>query len=397
MMPLAIRLSRLRGFLLSWVKGVFASWLHSLRAVKNRWLDQIKARFAIPRVNLPGLSFPRWKMPKVKWALPNLRQSPVFEQGPAVVCLVLVVMVGLTGAAKSKTDYTQLFSADRFPFFTAPPIESEKFAGLELAQYEPAAGDPFDLAALDTQTSAQGYAVEENTLNVEGVLVPQKSTVISSSRDGKIQKIHFDDGDIFAAGDVLIEYACEDLRAEMAAVDAENNLSTQKGARGEKLFKLEIISDIERLDLQNEATKTKARKAILEARMENCEIRAAYDGRVVNRLANDNEYTRTDRVLMEVGSLDDLEVEFLVPSKWLRWVNVGAPLSLTLFETGREYTARISRIHGEVDPVSQSIQMTAALDQYDDPLLPGMSGDILIDISEIRDAGVQGYLERPAQ
>ena len=404
MMPLVIKLFRLYDFLRSWFRQIFTNLLQNIRNGTSRIAQYIANAFVRIKVEFFTISLPKFKFPKLSLpsiSLPEikpLRESPVLINGLTLVSLALIFTIGLTGAARSTPDYSSFISNKVFAVSDSMEEPQHIMAQpVELAEIETASGDPFDMASLDPQAGNEAYKVEEETLNVEGVLVPQKTTVISSSRDGKIQTVHFEDGDIFQKGDVLIEYDCDDLKAELVAIEADNNLSVKKGARGEKLFKLEIISDFERLDLQNDASKAKAQKAIVEARMENCQIRAAYDGRVVNRLANDNEYTRTDRVLMEVGSLDNLEVEFLLPSKWLRWVNIGAPVTLNLHETGREYTARVSRIHGEVDPVSQSIQITAALDRYEDPLLPGMSGDMLIDISKIRNAGVQGYLERSSE
>ena len=165
--------------------------------------------------------------------------------------------------------------------------------------------------------------------------------------------------------------------------------------RHQKLLNLDIISDIDHLGIKTEDIKAAGQAKIIESRMEQCYIRAAYDGRVTNRLANPHEYTRSDRVLMEVASLDDLEIEFLLPSRWLRWVNVGAPLTLNIEETGETYSAVIERIHGEVDPVSQSIQISAKLDTYESPLLPGMSGNVHLDITAIRNAGIKGFLEEP--
>ena len=83
----------------------------------------------------------------------------------------------------------------------------------------------------------------------------------------------------------------------------------------------------------------------------------------------------------------------MIPSKWLRWVDVGAPLEIIVNETGRSYQAAVTRIYGEVDPVSQSIQIVAKLDPYQDPLLPGMSGVATLDIDAIRAAGISGFLE----
>ncbi len=264
------------------------------------------------------------------------------------------------------------------------PLYLENFA-----QIEPAAGD--------TAPPPSTFAQDAQEIQVEAVLVPQQVTVVSSSRDGRIKAIHVDNGDTFKKGDLLIEYDCDDLTAETDIVAAEKDLAAKKTEGTEKLFKLDLISDLEKIDTETKTRQVDARIRLYQARMQQCNIYAGFNGRVTNRLANANEYTRTDRVLMEIASADPLRAEFLIPSKWLRWINVGAPINITLNETEREYTAHVTRIYGEVDPVSQSIQVVATMDAYADPLLPGMSGQAMLNSTRIRDAGVTGYLDSPAK
>lgn len=237
------------------------------------------------------------------------------------------------------------------------------------------------------------WSPDQDVLTVEAVLVPRSMTVISSSHDGRISDLPFSHGDRFKKGDVLVRYACEDLDAEAAIIAQEQDLTRFKAQEADELFKLDIISNLERKDLAVKNNQTELKRKATEARRQDCTIRANFDGRVAKRLANPGEYTRTDRVLMEVVSDEALQAEFILPSKWLRWVNVGAPLSIKINETETEYEAFVSRIYGQVDPVSQSIQMVATLEPYQDNLLPGMSGQAVLNLKRIQDAGVKGYLE----
>lgn len=264
------------------------------------------------------------------------------------------------------------------------------------ATIEPAAGGADDMD-IGTETPPADfqyqYDIDDEELFAEAVLVPRSKTVISSSRDGKIQKVHFENGDEFKKGDVILEYYCEDLRAEMSAAHAVHKFAKQKELTTSRLFNMDLSSDLEVAQSKVENTQAMGKAKLVESRIDDCIIRAAYDGRVVKRMANDNEYTRTDRVLMEIASKGTLDVEFLLPSKSLRWVNLDAPVSLKINETDRDYSGKIKQIYGEVDPVSQSIQIRAGLDNYDEPLLPGMSGQITLDIRSIREAGISGFLE----
>lgn len=241
-------------------------------------------------------------------------------------------------------------------------------------------------------SKVEEWPIEENIITVDGVLVPQKETVISSSRDGKIINIPLENGDRFKRNDILVRYDCSDLEAEAEMIGMQKELTETKSRNVDQLFKLDIISDVDRLNVETEDRQMTAKIKMYEARLEDCAIRAGFDGIVTKRLANEGEYTRTDRVLMEVVSGDPLNIEFLLPSKWLRWINVGAPVEITVNETGRTYPAKIVRIYGAVDPVSQSIQIRAALDSYQDILLSGMSGKVTIDVPAIRKEGITGYL-----
>ena len=309
--------------------------------------------FSMPEIKLPSFDMPEITLPQIKMPdidFPDIKMVTFRQQ---------------------HRDMKEVIATD--PIYLA-----------DYSEIEPAAGE-----------EEQESPVDGQQIDVEAVLVPQKVTVISSSRDGRINHIFVDNGDTFKKGDVLIEYDCDDLNAETEIVEAEKLLVEKKTAGTEKLFKLDLISDLEKMDTQTKAKQLDARIRLYQAKMDQCRIYAGFDGRVTNRLANDNEYTRTDRVLMEIASLEPLRAEFLIPSKWLRWVNVGAPLDIILNETDKTYGAHITRIHGEVDPVSQSIQVVATLDHYDDPLLPGMSGQAELDTQRINGAGITGFLQTP--
>lgn len=330
----------------------------------NLALPELPSLPQFPAISLPSLSWPSVTLPS--FSLPEFPSFAVFL--PA------------------------------WPQLTKPPSSSPIETGHmlsiaeELADIIPASG-----TEAPQPERQHDYPIEDSEITVDAVLVPQQTTVISSSRDGRIQKINVKNGDVFNKGDVLLEYDCRDIEAEVAARESEEALSRQKSLRSAKLLKLEIISEVENLTLDTEQKKAEAEKKAIQQRLDSCVIKADYNGRVTNRLANPGEYTRTDRVLMEVSSLDDMEAQFLLPSRWLRWINIGAEIELTITETGHTYKAHINRIHGEVDPASQSIQVSALLASYEDPLLPGMSGQASISAEDIREQGVIGYLETKRQ
>jgi multidrug efflux pump subunit AcrA (membrane-fusion protein) len=84
------------------------------------------------------------------------------------------------------------------------------------------------------------------------------------------------------------------------------------------------------------------------------------------------------QALLEI--LDDsiLELEFIVPSKWLAWLKTGQGFQVAIDETGKTYPAKVQRIGARVDPVSQSVKISAIVDGKFGELMAGMSGKVLM-------------------
>ncbi len=361
--------------------------------------------FRVPDIHFPALRLPSVRLPSFRlpaFRLPVLRTPDAFTkpiphrylEAALVVLLAIVPVIAVLNFTLSTPAHTYEIASKSAPVLVQ---SNQDLLVPDLAEIEPASGLEEEIAEVEKAIDADDgykYTPEIDTLEVETVLVPRQVTVISSSRDGRIAEMPFYAGDTFSKGDILVRYDCRDLEAEAEIAHSEKALTKKKVQSGYMLFNLELISDVENLGFVTEYLQSDARQKLYVARLELCRIRAEFDGRVTNRLANPGEYTRTDRVLMEVASTGPMLTEFLIPSKWLRWVNVGAPLNIAIGETGETYPAEIVRIYGEVDPVSQSIQVTARLNKKTaTPLLPGMSGQAMLDVQSIRAAGIRGFLE----
>ena len=92
----------------------------------------------------------------------------------------------------------------------------------------------------------------------------------------------------------------------------------------------------------------------------------------------EQQFVQPGQALLDI--LDDsvLELEFLVPSVWLRWLKVGGAFEVQIDETRKTYPARFTRIGARVDPVSQSVKVAAAIHGKFPELMAGMSGKVQI-------------------
>ena len=145
-----------------------------------------------------------------------------------------------------------------------------------------------------------------------------------------------------------------------------------------RLFDMKSLSGLELEVSAAEIDKAKADLAVAEATQSKCTVVAPFSGVVVEQKAREFQYTTPGQPLLEI--LDDhaLELEFIVPSAWLRWLKPGFAFSVAVDETGKTYRAHVDLLGGKVDPVSELIRITAAVDGDVHDLVPGMSGRVQI-------------------
>lgn len=226
----------------------------------------------------------------------------------------------------------------------------------------------------------------------QAVLVAKNSAVISSTLDARLVNFPFKSGDVFEKDDILAEYDCRVEAARLREAEARARLTEKQLKAYTDLKSLDAVADIELVSVQESHKQNAAAAEQVRGRLSLCKIKAPFSGRVTNKMASPHEFVQTGRVLMEIASREKLEVEFLVPSIWLRWLNIGTPLDVYVQESGRTYGATVTRIHGEVDPVSQSVQVTAEIDSYQEELLPGMSGKAVFKPEDIRQKTNFGFI-----
>ena len=211
-------------------------------------------------------------------------------------------------------------------------------------------------------------------LEVQAVLTAQENIVVASLIDGVLTSYPYDSGDVFKKGDVLARFDCRFEEGKKEEIEARLRASARQMEAYDRLKGKDVVADVDYFAAQEEQAQLKALLKQAKAKVDFCVIRAPFDGQVTDSAASNHESVKSGRVLMEISSRDPLQAELMVPSVWLKWLKSGTPLTVYVHETGNEYPAKIKRIHGQVDPVTRTIQVVAEMAESPKELLPGMSG-----------------------
>jgi membrane fusion protein (multidrug efflux system) len=229
--------------------------------------------------------------------------------------------------------------------------------------------DPADLQA--PAGSAQRQEIRAH-------LIPLRYTTLASEIGARVRRLPFGEAQAFKAGDILVSLDCSVQQAQRDKARAELTGAEAALEANQRLAKLNAVSELELVLAGTALERARAEIGAQDALIAKCTVLAPFNGRVAEQKVREQQFVQPGQVLLDVLDDSTLELEFLAPSSWLRWLREGYALRVTIDETRKSYPARLTRIGARVDPVSQSVKVAATIDGRFPELMPGMSGRILV-------------------
>jgi RND family efflux transporter MFP subunit len=227
-----------------------------------------------------------------------------------------------------------------------------------------------------TGARAYGQGAAQADIAPVGVQVVARTTAqIGAPMAGQLVEFPLVDGETFKEGQLLGRFNCAQQEAGAARARAEVDKRRDMLATQQSLKALNAYSKADFRVAQNDVAVAQADLAVAQTAVANCVVKAPFSGRVANVAVHNFQFVQMGAPLMDILDDHDLELEMIVPSKWLAWLKTGSPLRVRIGETKGSYDARITRFSGRVDAASQTIKVYGRIEGPEPVLLPGMSGN----------------------
>jgi membrane fusion protein (multidrug efflux system) len=223
-------------------------------------------------------------------------------------------------------------------------------------------------------------ADKEGRIRVQ--FVPYHQSVLASELSAKIISLPFREGDAFRAGQALVSFDCDFFRAQLNKAEASCEAAVQTLRVDRRLAQLNSIGT---LDVDLAAAKLKEAQAeagAMQVTVSKCTLAAPFSGRVAKLDAQEYEYVAPGKPLLEILATNRLELQMIVPSRWLAWLKIGGQFSVKVDELDREYNGRIVRLGARIDPLSRTISLAGGIEGSHPELLAGMSGTALFRVEK---------------
>jgi RND family efflux transporter MFP subunit len=209
-------------------------------------------------------------------------------------------------------------------------------------------------------------------------VVAETSTTIGAPMAGRLVEFTLKDGDRFNQGQVLVKFDCAERQGQLAHAKAVLVGKRRILANRQQLRQLGTGTGVDYEVAAAEAQEAAADATIAQTMVDECTVTAPFSGRVSGISAHNFQFVQAGAPLLDILSDRDLELEMIVPSRWLTWLKAGTGYDVAIDETGKTYHAGIVRLSGKVDAVSRSIKVYGRISGSTADLLPGMSGRALL-------------------
>jgi len=274
------------------------------------------------------------------------------------------------------------------------------------------------MASVESRVSAKRQTII-------GTLQARSRSAVAALEAGALLEVLIEEGDTVKKDEVIAVLDGRRLKAQIAEAKAEVTVAEafqhQKESRverstidlkmKEKLFGDGAVSEAELLDARSannvdrsvaqaagdSVAAAKSRLELFTVRLTDLEIRAPFDGRVVERHAELGEWVAAGSPVATLVSSGEIEAWLKVPERFAESIR-GQEIPVTVKATGQTVTSISLRVVPEAQAATRTLEVIATLPNPGGTLLPGLSvtAELPVMASEERlvvpvNAVVQGY------
>lgn len=212
-----------------------------------------------------------------------------------------------------------------------------------------------------------------DTVEAIGTVRAEESVAITATVADTVTSIDFSSGDTVEAGRVLLTLADAEERAALAEAEAALAEAQRDTERLEQLSRNDAVARSELDQSRSVLQRSRARLDVARARLDDHVVRAPFDGRVGLRDVSVGAYVRPGDVLLTLDQLDEVDLDFTVPERFLAVLEpgLGVRAAATAYPDDA-FDGTIADIDSRVDPVTRAVTVRARLPNADGRLRPGM-------------------------
>jgi membrane fusion protein, multidrug efflux system len=226
----------------------------------------------------------------------------------------------------------------------------------------------------------------EDRIFTSGTVAANEEIELSAEASGIITDIYFEEGRTVSKGDLLLKINDSQLQAQKARTQFRLNLAEQREERQRRLLERGGISQDDYDATLNEVNVLRAEQQLIEAQIEQTEVRAPFSGNVGLKFVSVGSYISPNTRIASLQDIDPVKIDFSIPERFISRVDVGDVINFTVQGYDSTFVGSVYAIEPRIDPETRTLQLRAMSENPGKLLFPGAFANITLILDEIDDA-----------
>ena len=234
-----------------------------------------------------------------------------------------------------------------------------------------------------------------DVLVAAGSVMADEQVEVSAEATGRITSIHFDEGTMVKAGDLLVTINNADLLAQADRNNFQLKLAETREERQRQLLDKQGISQQTYDQVLTELNALRAEARLFEAQLDKTRIKAPFAGRIGLRYLSEGSFVSPGTKIVRLARTSPVKIEFSVPERYLQYVQNGVDIRFSVDNSPLTFDASIYAIEPVIDQQSRSITARARFNNSQGSVVPGSFAKVelpLMNLSEVLQVNAEALI-----
>lgn len=221
----------------------------------------------------------------------------------------------------------------------------------------------------------------QDQLKALGNVSARNHIIITSRVNGFIDQLLFKNGQKVAAGTPLIQLDNSLEQAKLEEMEVQLKEDIRRLSELEKLYEKRAVSFSELEAQKASVSRSEAQLAAARATLSFYTLNAPFDGVLGIHDLSPGQYISPGDQLVSLTDLNDLTIDFMMPSRYISQISEGLNLELTFDAWPNEiFNAEITLIDPVINTESRNMKIRASLENEHGLLRPGLLASITLNL-----------------
>ncbi|MBN1182062.1 MAG: efflux RND transporter periplasmic adaptor subunit [Bacteroidales bacterium] len=225
-----------------------------------------------------------------------------------------------------------------------------------------------------------------NEISVSGSLKAFEEVELKSEVAGRVVKINLPEGQFVKEGTLLVKLFDGDLQANLNKLQSQLALQEDILRRQSELLKVNGISQNEYEQTALQVNSIKAEIEVQKVLIRKTEVLAPFDGVIGLRNISVGAQVTPSTTLATIRSQSKLKLDFSVPEKYGPEIKPGMNVKFTSHNDTILYDATVIASERGIDASTRNLKVRAVVNTKSDRLIPGSFTNVLLRLSENKNA-----------